>query len=57
MEWISVKERLPQQAQIIIATDGDISLPCHHFTDTGFTWFTKEVTHWMPLPQPPKADD
>lgn len=56
MSWISVKERLPEPKQVVVA----------HCENDGFTqkmrydptndileaeWFVADVTHWMPLPQ------
>ena len=59
-EWISVKDRLPvDMGTVLIAHKGGVS----------FAWFNgaywtkgaatkhrpiKTVTHWMPLPEPPK---
>lgn len=40
-KWISVKDRLPPK--------NDVCVLCH--CDT-----TGAVTHWMPLPQPPKEE-
>lgn len=60
--WISVKDRLPNPGERVLATDGA-------FVGTAFTrangWMRYEgidwqvisssrVTHWMPLPEPPK---
>lgn len=57
MEWISVKDRLP---------DGELVLINVHQRDyliaeytNGAWWndsigFVHGVTHWMPLPEPPK---
>ena len=61
--WISVKERLPtDMGTVLIAHKGGVS----------FGWFNgnywtrgaatkhrpiKTVTHWMPLPEPPKKQD
>ena len=55
-EWISVKDKLPQEAALVIIWGGVGSY-------LGGVWFTHtrceakiiqwEVTHWMPLPEPP----
>jgi hypothetical protein len=62
MEWISVKDRLPDDRSemylvwytktnswefAFIEHDGEWDLP-----DQG--WGGANVTHWMPLPEPPK---
>ncbi len=77
MEWISVKDRLPDDDEDVLVYheyDFHISVGCfcrdniHYYietdgskfyTDTGWEseipWAQKGgVTHWMPLPQPPK---
>ena len=60
-EWISVKERLPEENVRVLV--------CFRFTDYSqietdtdriekgkwYRW-SKYVTHWMPLPQPPKGE-
>lgn len=62
-EWISVEDRLPEgMGTVLIAHNGGVS----------FGWFNgaywtrgaatkhkpiKTVTHWMPLPEPPKEVD
>ena len=49
-EWISVKERLPEVGTVL-ATDGRIVItaPSSSVTADGIA-----ITHWMPLPEPPK---
>lgn len=63
-EWISVKDRLPEYGSIVFTfcDDGSIGIRAY------FGFFEKivrvvlskltfaEVTHWMPLPQPPKGE-
>ena len=57
-EWISVKERLPKPFEsVLVFRDGKISIDYNE----GNGWFAydfngKRVTHWMPLPQPPKGE-
>ncbi len=61
--WIPVSERLPEENQQILSTDGKEfyldyyarwegkdNPPC--FCD-GLSW---AVTHWMPLPEPPEVE-
>lgn len=57
-EWISVKERLPEEKQRVIVRCERIG------TSVGWIlwgeWMTDigpsagKITHWMPLPEPPK---
>ena len=59
-EWISVEDRLPKEDEIvIICTDKNFIYAGELIGDTWFldndSW-TATVTHWMPLPQPPKGE-
>ena len=61
-KWISVKEKLPSDGSYLLFSDG---------TQIGMGWFnharkefiqvntwadmTDWVTHWQPLPKPPKV--
>ncbi len=65
-EWISVEDGLPSDGQDIIAfdaikhcvfKDGEF-LQGYFEPDTGHEYEEPvEVTHWMPIPQPPKAQE
>lgn len=65
-EWISVKDRLPESGEVIAfaaeyseyligwlaeTEDEDRGVVC--YGDGVEMWL---VTHWMPLPEPPKED-
>ena len=59
-EWISVDDRLPEHDEIvIICTDENFIYAGELVGDTWFldndSW-TATVTHWMPLPEPPKGE-
>ena len=63
MEWISVKESLPEKRKIIQVYGKTAYLNIEYQTSGYFDngWFDwsgddmeNTVTHWMPLPQPPK---
>ena len=57
-EWISVKDRLPEQGEeaICIAADGDMMIG--KYTEWGwmFPCYFEDLTHWMPIPEPPKGE-
>ena len=64
--WISVKDKVPESNEIVLVSaqdkDGDryhalaVRYPCGDWdsTDEYFNQWDGEVTHWMPLPEPPK---
>ena len=61
MEWISVKDRLPERLDVVIVQGGiAYYLPDEEawMTITGERWpgrpIVWNVTHWMPLPEPPE---
>ena len=73
MEWISVKDRLPEfNVDVLVyavGKDDDKVITITSYTNAkyglGITgWITPwqyffynySITHWMPLPEPPKAD-
>lgn len=55
-EWISVEERLPKDAErVLVYGEKGICFATRYRRD----WMTPmrydgEITHWMPLPEPPK---
>ena len=60
VEWISVEERLPEQYGLFLIADDKGNMEVASWTKQ-FGWFSggnrvKRVTHWMPLPEPPKGD-
>lgn len=64
-EWVSVEDRLPTPGERVIATDGQfvgegyLDSCCRWFRYGGFEWrffdIERDVTHWMPLPEPPDS--
>ena len=62
VKWIPVTERLPRCGERVLVTDGtavfEVHLSISHkWVRGGFGWMDGEVTHWMPLPEPPKEDE
>lgn len=58
-EWISVKDRLPEEnTTVIVATDDGIVFQCLYSYDGWDLWDDNDVniTHWQPMPQPPKGE-
>ena len=57
MKWISVKDRLPELfADVIVCRRGSAVGPGRRITDGWWKVFgtrVKDVTHWMPMPDPP----
>ena len=66
-QWISVKERLPEYADSVLVTDirdgytsiasrtkGTRGVQDWWECDDTFRLPISEITHWMPLPEPPK---
>jgi hypothetical protein len=66
-EWISVKDRLPNKDTEVLCCSvrGDLFIgkyleaiyteDVYVFVDTN-RWDARSVTHWMPLPEPPKGE-
>lgn len=54
-EWISVDDRLPKPCEdvLVFNEDGEIEVG-FAFRSEGIDWYSRKITHWMPLPQPPK---
>lgn len=65
-EWISVEERLPDnntERVLVFLVDDDFTKPIgenkidtDRFVDGKWVRWSRFVTHWMPLPEPPKGD-
>lgn len=56
-EWISVEDRLPGADGRYISYNGeDIKIRSFDPVRQG-SWIIGEVTHWMPLPEPPKPKE
>ena len=62
-EWISVEDRLPddENHRVLAACVGDYPIGYPRIDTDRYTrghWvrYGNDVTHWMPLPQPPKGE-
>lgn len=65
-EWISVKDRLPENSDYYLVLHQDkyngsasIALDKYVKCGAGEWWaneFTHNITHWMPIPGPPKGE-
>ena len=64
--WISVKDRLPEKnGRYLCRYEQEVYGEVCRCTDFGMfdsnigekgNWFVGKVTHWMPLPEPPKEE-
>jgi hypothetical protein len=64
MNWISVKERLPKdniQVLMYDVVNDEVYIGRYLYSQPSFPVFgsfgrgrTFDITHWMPLPEPPK---
>ena len=65
MQWISVKYRLPRSREVVVACDKYgkmITAVCTsgeflYYDEEGYPHYLKGITHWMPLPEPPKGEN
>ena len=67
-EWISVKDRLPEDDQTVfghrIGRQAALPIICYYDKEENgfvplFTWqaFVVEIDYWMPLPEPPISSE
>ena len=55
-EWISVKDRLPPDSceEVLTYNKSDGKVRIKWFSDWRNIKYYEWITHWMPLPEPPK---
>jgi len=58
-EWISVEDRLPEKPRLVLVWEGEVEFG--NYQHNRWNVWTRDdfsvsnlVTHWMPLPEPPK---
>jgi len=72
-KWISVDDRLPEVGKagayrsndVLVIDNGEILMACFVKIKSGAYWWRmshldeklNHVTHWMPLPEPPKENE
>lgn len=61
-EWISVKDRMPEEDVYVLAHNGVAPFIAAYTTNPSKRWyaisgFTICPTHWMPLPESPKEEE
>jgi hypothetical protein len=58
-DWVSVDERLPEQeSRVLFCLKGGAMIAGYFFENhfySGDSYCFKTVTHWQPLPEPPKV--
>jgi hypothetical protein len=60
MEWIRVEDRLPKLFDKVLVYSKREGVDVDWYTDLGYFtpgWKTGDISHWMPLPEPPKQKE
>ena len=60
--WIPVEEALPEgEGEFLVFSEGAMMMSCRFKDDSGYHWGWllpgQDVTHWRPLPEPPKQEE
>lgn len=56
--WVSVKDRLPDKiGKVLVIDNGKVDINSWAGKYEGWYYANKNITHWMPLPEPPKVND
>jgi len=54
--WIPVTERLPEKHEFVLVKSKLVKMKTDFISNDGHWYTTPAVTHWMPLPEPPKEE-
>ena len=54
--WIPVTERLPEKHVFVLVRSKFVKMRTDFINNDGKWYTTPGVTHWMPLPEPPKEE-
>ena len=56
-QWVSVEDRLPGESGNYYTADNELYIGSNFFSvsKNDFYDYAGEITHWMPLPEPPKG--
>jgi hypothetical protein len=60
MEWINVKDKMPKDYDSVLIYDQRVEMAVGYWNKLFAKWYgtqtliLREVTHWRPLPEPPK---
>ena len=55
-EWISVKDRLPEEyarVMVFLSNESEPTMDADRLVNSRFVRYGWKVTYWMPLPEPP----
>ena len=64
MEWMSVEDTQPKSDGVVLVTDGEYVTAAEWYVKSGWSLAREDkatgissetITHWMPLPAPPKT--
>jgi hypothetical protein len=57
MNWISVKDRLPEDEREVIIALANGAVTTSYYEPGDFGWaHAGDITHWQELPEPPKEE-
>lgn len=59
-EWISVKNRLPEEHTEVLAYDGRnvwLAWLSDNTWDSDIGNLGNDITHWIPIPEPPRGEN